>query len=275
MKKAVICKDVSKFFYQNGNGKNKSGGLFQRLAGGFRREKFWAVKNVTLDVNQGEILGILGANGSGKSTLIRMISTLLLPDHGSVRIFGHDPVSHEISVRRMINRVSVEASFFKKLSSWENLNYASWLYGFNPDNSRSDLEKIFGALELPLEKLEGSLENLSRGQQQKVAIARALFTRPRLLLLDEPTTGLDPRSRLQVQHFVKKMNRESGITVLLTTHDMAEAEKLCHRVVIMKKGAIIAQGTTEQLRCRALCGDGAKAANLEEVFLNLAREGAA
>ncbi len=275
MKKAVVLNDVSKFFYQGSNGKPAGGSFLKKLMSRRTREKFWAVRNISLKVGRGEIMGILGANGSGKSTLIRMISTLLMPDQGSISIFGIDPLTHEIEVRRMINRVSVEASFYKKLSSWENLNYASWLYGIHPDKSRRELEEIFRALELEPEKLEGSLENLSRGQQQKVAIARALFTRPRLLLLDEPTTGLDPRSRLQVQQFIRRMNRESGVTVLLTTHDMAEAEKLCNRVAIMKRGVIVARGTVEQLRCLAMGKKRKKAANLEEVFLDLAREGAA
>lgn len=276
MRQAVIIEEVSKYFVE-WKKKPVNGKLIDRIFSFLRwkRKKFYAVNKVSLSIREGEIFGILGANGSGKSTLIRLIATLLLPDSGRIRVFGHDVNREELEVRRMINRVSVEASFFKKLSAWENLAYSARLYGYTPREARPALEEIFKHLELSEEKLSGSLENLSRGMQQKVAIARALFTSPSLLLLDEPTTGLDPKSKKQVQSFVRKMNREKGITTLLTTHDMNEAELLCNRLVIMKEGRIIAGGTPAELKKLITNGNGKSevAVTLEEVFLKLAEEG--
>jgi ABC-2 type transport system ATP-binding protein len=267
-----ICKRFVKWKKKPVNG-NPMDRIFSFLR--WEKKDFFAVKNVSFEIKKGEIFGILGANGSGKSTLIRLISTLLLPDGGSIEVFGKDSISQELTVRRMINRVSVEASFFKKLSAWENLAYAARLYGYSPGEVRKKLLDIFALLDLSDEKLSEPIENYSRGMQQKVAIARALFTSPCLLLLDEPTTGLDPKSKRQVQALVKRMNEEKGVTTILTTHDMEEAETLCHRIVIMKDGGIIAEGTPEQLKNAMNNGNGEPDVkmSLEEVFIQLAEEG--
>src|SRR5256885_12984178 len=161
-----------------------------------------AVDGVSLSVWRGEIYCLLGANGSGKSTLIRLFSTLLTPDAGEVRVFGRDIGREELAVKRMINRVSVEASFFKKLSAMENLVYAGRLYGVSPEVSRPRVQTILRRLCLEQGPLNEPLEKLSRGMQQKVAIGRAFLTAPMLLLLYQPTTGLDIRSKRKVQTFV-------------------------------------------------------------------------
>jgi len=207
-----------------------------------------AVDNVSLTVKHREIVGILGANGSGKSTLIRMLSTLLIPDEGSVRIFGYDVVKDEYTVQRLINRVSVEASFFKKLSPMENLLYAARLYNMNGAEARKRIREILMRLGIKPDRIDAPLENMSRGMQQKVAIARAFLTSPILLLLDEPTTGLDPRSKIDVQNFVNELRDVHDATILITTHDMDEAEALCDRVAIIDKGRIVASGETEALK---------------------------
>ncbi|MCE1246313.1 MAG: ABC transporter ATP-binding protein [Firmicutes bacterium] len=278
MTPAVKVNQVCKRFV-NWHKKAVNGNPLHRVFSFLRWEKkdFYAVNRVSFEIKEGEIFGILGANGSGKSTLIRLISTLLIPDGGSIEIFGRNSICEELAIRRMINRVSVEASFFKKLSAWENLSYAARLYGYSPSEVRTKLMEIFEFLELSEEKLAEPIENYSRGMQQKVAIARALFTTPSLLLLDEPTTGLDPKSKRQVQALVRRMNQEKGITGILTTHDMEEAELLCNRLVIMKDGVIIAEGTPEQLKKEAAAGNGhsSSSISLEEVFLQLAEEGCA
>ena len=228
-----------------------------------------AVDNVSLTIKRREIVGILGANGSGKSTLIRMLSTLLIPDTGCVSIFGYDVVKDERMVQRLINRVSVEASFFKKLSPMENLLYAARLYNMSGADARAKIRSILTRLGIKSERIGSPLEDMSRGMQQKVAIARAFLTAPIVLLLDEPTTGLDPRSKIDVQNFIKELREQHDATILLTTHDMDEAEALCDRVAIIDKGRIVAQGETEKLKLTVahLIGRDTPA-TMNEVFMH-------
>ncbi|MGH2466854.1 MAG: ABC transporter ATP-binding protein [Candidatus Limnocylindrales bacterium] len=209
-----------------------------------------AVDDVTLRIERGEIFGVLGANGSGKSTLIRLVSTLLTLDHGRVEVFGHDIVQDEMAVKRLINRVSVDAAFFKKLSPAENLAYAARLYGLDGGDARREATAILGRLGIAASRLDRPVEQMSRGMQQKVAIARALLTSPTLLLLDEPTTGLDPRSKLEVQAFVEELRATHDATIVLTTHDMAEADRLCDRLAILDAGRVVVEGTPAELKAR-------------------------
>ncbi len=226
-----------------------------------------AVSGVTFNVRRGEIFGILGPNGSGKSTLIRLISTLLLPDEGEIRVFGHDVVRERFAVRRLINRVSVEAAFFKKLSAMENLSYAARLYDVDIREARKTAISILKRLGLGESKVYEPLEDLSRGMQQKVAVARALLTSPVLLLLDEPTTGLDPVSKREVQDYVLEVREGHDTTVILTTHDMQEADRLCDRVAVIDQGRFVALDTPAHLKAD-LARDG-EAATLEDVFFAL------
>ncbi len=231
--------------------------------------KTFAVDHVSLEVQKGEIFGLLGANGSGKSTLIRLVSTLLIGDSGDIRVFGHDVVKDEYTVRRMINRVSVEASFFKKLSALENLMYAARLYDLPAAQARTQAIAILEKLGLAEKRLYEPMENMSRGMQQKVAIARGLLTSPLLLLLDEPTTGLDPRSKQDVQKFILQMRQEHATTVFLTTHDMDEADRLCDRIAIIDAGKIVALDTAIGLKQQIARRLGKDSATLEDVFLTL------
>ena len=244
--------------------------FYQRLPQLFKREKetIRAVDNISLEVGIGEIYGILGANGSGKSTLIRCISTLLLPDAGDIHVFGDDVVKESLKVRQVMNRVSVEASFFKRLSSAENLIYAARLYGISAETAEKRARAILERLGFKAKRMNEEMENLSRGMQQKVAIARALLTSPMLLLLDEPTTGLDPKSKRDVQTFIEDIRSERNAVIVLTTHDMAEAERLCDRIAIIDKGRFIAEGTVKELIAQVPSQNGAPA-TLEEVFIAL------
>jgi ABC-2 type transport system ATP-binding protein len=142
-------------------------------------------------------------------------------------------------VRKLVNRVSVEASFFKKMSAAENLGYAARFYGMTPKETRGEIPRILGRVGFPAERRNEAMEDLSRGMQQKVALARALLTSPVLLLLDEPTTGLDPRSKLEVQEFVRELRGAHDSTIVLCTHDMAEAEALADRVGILDRGELL------------------------------------
>ena len=229
-------------------------------------KKVVAVDQVSLTVPRGQIYGVLGANGSGKSTLIRLFSTLLIPDSGSVSVFGFDVVADEMAVKRLINRVSVEAAFFRVLSPMENLLYAGRLYGMEAGAARVRIVEILGQLGIDSARLGEPLQKMSRGMQQKVAIARAFLTAPVLLLLDEPTTGLDPRSKREVQQFVLDLRERHDATVVLTTHDMDEADRLCDRIAVLHGGRIVAEDTPENLKRSH--GDGA-ATTLEDVFMHL------
>ena len=218
-----------------------------KKAGRFARKKRAALTGVTFTMERGECVAILGQNGSGKSTLVRLLSTLLFHDGGSAKVFGHDVFAEPRPVRRLVNRVSVEASFFKKMSAGENLHYAARYYGMGPRETRVKIPAILTKVGFPIDRRTEPMENLSRGMQQKVALARALLTSPVLLLLDEPTTGLDPRSKLEVQDFVREVRQTHDATILLCTHDLAEAEALADRVGILDRGELLFLETVPEI----------------------------
>jgi ABC-2 type transport system ATP-binding protein len=233
---------------------------------GRRKRRVVAVDDVTLNVERGGILGILGANGGGKSTLIRLISTLLTLDTGTITVFGYDVERDEMAVKRLINRVSVDAAFFKKLSPAENLIYAARLYGIAPSYARREAIRILARLGITESRMDRPVEQMSRGMQQKVAIARALLTSPTVLLLDEPTTGLDPRSKLDVQSFIEELRTTHDATIVLTTHDMDEADRLCDYLAILDRGRVVAEGTPTELKARVAADHGLPA-TLHSVFM--------
>ena len=231
-----------------------------RKKGRFGKRTRTALDGVTFSMERGETVAILGQNGSGKSTLVRLLSTLLLPDGGSARILGHDVVAEHRAVRRLVNRVSVEASFFKKMSASENLSYAARYYGMTSGQTREKIPAILERVGFPSDRRDEPMENLSRGMQQKVALARALLTSPVVLLLDEPTTGLDPRSKLEVQDFIREIRSSHDSTILLCTHDLAEAEVLAERVGILDRGRLLLLEPADEIKQRY------EASTLEEAF---------
>jgi ABC-2 type transport system ATP-binding protein len=217
---------------------------------GRRRVRATALEGVSFTIAKGECVAVLGCNGSGKSTLVRVLSTLLLHDGGSARVFGHDVARDARAVRGVVNRVSVEAAFFKRLSAAENLSYAARFYGLTPAYTRRRIPEILDAVGFPTRRATAPMEDLSRGMQQKVALARALLTSPVLMLLDEPTTGLDPRSKLEVQQFIDEIKSTHDATILLCTHDLAEAETLADRVGILDGGRLLALEPVADLKRR-------------------------
>ena len=271
---ALVCANISKVFKrwrkQNTNGNSC---LLKRLRSTIsrKREDVRAVDDISFTVGKGEIFGIVGPNGSGKSTLIRLICTLLLPDSGTIEVFGYDVVKQHFQVRQIINRVSVEASFFKKLSSMENLMYAARLYGLDSAMAKRKAIEILSRLGFEEDRVNESMQELSRGMQQKVAIARALQTSPSLLLMDEPTTGLDPRSKRDVQEFVREIRDAQDTTIVITSHDMDEVDKLCDRVAIIDKGKFIALNTPGELK--RLVRSDTEGVSLEGVFMKLTGKG--
>jgi ABC-2 type transport system ATP-binding protein len=256
---AVEARGLTKRFRRSGG----TGRVGHRLRAPWRRparEDAVALHPLDLTLEAGAITGVIGPNGSGKSTLVRILATLVLPDAGWARVFGHDVVRESLRVRRHINRVSVEAAFFKELSPWENLVYAARIYGTDDRGLRGRVVEALTRFGLSADVVDQPLRQLSRGQQQKVAIARSVLTTPSLLLMDEPTTGLDPRSKREVQAMVDDLRRES-VTTVLCTHDMEEAEALCDRVLLMDRGRVLADGTPAQL------------GRLEDVFFELSGRG--
>jgi ABC-2 type transport system ATP-binding protein len=232
---AVVVRDLEK--------------VFSRRKGLHRRPRA-ALSKVSFSVDRGECVAILGQNGSGKSTLVRVLSTLLLPDGGEAFVFDHDVFKESRAVRRLVNRVSVEASFFKKMSAAENLAYAARFYGMGPRETHAKIPVILERVGFPADRKGESMENLSRGMQQKVALARALLTSPVLLLLDEPTTGLDPRSKMEVQTFIREIRERHDSTILLCTHDMKEAEELADRIGLLDRGELLFLEPVEDVKRR-------------------------
>ena len=251
---AVEVRDLRKEFRRRSRRKDESR---------FKRRKYRtmpALRDVSFTMQRGECVAILGQNGSGKSTLVRLLSTLLLNDGGSAKVFGHDVFTEQRAVQRLVNRVSVEASFFKKMSAAENLGYASRFYGMTSAETKDEIPRILERVGFPSDRRGEPMENLSRGMQQKVALARALLTSPVLLLLDEPTTGLDPRSKREVQDFIREVRSEHDATILLCTHDLAEAEVLADRIGVLDRGELLALEPVGELMARY------GASTLEEAF---------
>ena len=249
---AVVVEGLRKEFIRRDGRRGKA--RFQR------RRRVAALEGLDFQIERGECVAILGQNGSGKSTLVRLLSTLLLPNGGSAIVFGHDVFREPRAVRRLVNRVSVEASFFKKMSAVENLSYAARFYGMRPSETKDKIPEILERVGFPASRRNDPMEHLSRGMQQKVALARALLTAPILLLLDEPTTGLDPRSKLEVQDFIREVRRVHDATILLCTHDMAEADTLADRVGIIDRGRLLSLADPTALKRQYGAG------TMEEVF---------
>jgi ABC-2 type transport system ATP-binding protein len=251
-------------------------GLSKTFAPGLRppwsrkpRRRVRAIDDVSIQVEPRSIYGLIGANGSGKSTLIRTLSTLVLADAGEVKVFGYDVASQSMEVRQLINRVSADPSFFRQMSALENLLFYGRVYGLPAAHIRTRAAAILERLGLDRDHQRAMVKELSRGQQQKIAVARAFLTSPVLMLLDEPTTGLDPRSKRDVQGFVREVQRDHEATIFLTTHDMDEAEALCDRIAFLVRGRIVAEGTPLELRRLVANGRPVDDIDLEDVFMEL------
>jgi ABC-2 type transport system ATP-binding protein len=212
-----------------------------------------AVDNVSFGVKEGEIFGLLGPNGAGKTTTIKMITTISKPTAGTIRVFGVDALSSPETVRRMLGFVPQSISVDGDLTGYENLLIFAKL--FYVDREQRD-RRIHEALELfgLADRANDLVKHYSGGMMRRLEIAQALVNRPKLLFLDEPSIGLDPYSRLQVIDHVRQLNRNFGTTILLTTHDMAEADELCDRLAIMSMGRIATSGGPTELK-RSVGGD--------------------
>jgi ABC-2 type transport system ATP-binding protein len=221
-----------------------------------------AVDGVTFHVPAGEIFAFLGPNGAGKTTTIQMLTTLLRPTSGTIRIDGLDPVTHAHEVRRRFGIVFQDPSLDGDLTAFENMDLHGALYGVSHHARRERSERLLTLFELWPRK-DALVKTFSGGMKRRLEIARGLLHTPQILFLDEPTLGLDPQSRNQLWTHVKHLNETERITVFLTTHYMDEAERVAHRIAIIDHGHIVAEGSAEDLRTRT------GADSLEGAFLAL------
>jgi ABC-2 type transport system ATP-binding protein len=213
------------------------------------RERFVAVKSIDLTVERGEIFGVLGPNGAGKTTTLRMLATLLEPTSGDVRVLGIDVRRRPRDVRRQLGAMlSGERSLYWKLTARENLEYFAALYHVPPREQRARIDASLAAVKL-VDRADDYVERYSTGMRQRLALARALLPDPPLVILDEPTVGLDPQAARDLRDRVRELKRQ-GRTVLLTTHYMEEADQLCDRIAIIDHGEIVALDTPAALKRR-------------------------
>ena len=224
--------------------------------------KVVAVDNVTLHVNSGEIVGFLGPNGAGKTTTIKMLVGLLKPDNGRITICGHDLSSEPTKAKALIGYVPDIPHLYEKLTPIEFFNFTAEVFRLPPDIARKRIDDLIGLFGLA-ESVKKLISSLSHGTKQKVSLAAAVLHRPKALLLDEPTGGLDPRATRKTKDVILELAR-GGCAVMLSTHILEIAESMCDRIYIIDKGKIIAEGETEELKQSVRAGS-----SLEELFIEL------
>jgi ABC-2 type transport system ATP-binding protein len=228
--------------------------------------EFTAVSGISFDVKDGEIVGLLGPNGAGKSTLIRMMVTLLPPTSGTAVINGFDVVKKADDVRRSIGVIPQAMTSDLELSVYENLLIFAKLYGVPRETRTRLIAELLDAVELT-QWADKPVKNLSGGMRRRVEIARGLVHEPRVFFLDEPTTGLDPVSRTAVWEMLRKIKSQRDLTVLITTHYMDEADKLCDRIAIVDHGKLVALDSPQTLKA-SIPGRAAETVTLDDVFVH-------
>jgi len=222
-----------------------------------------AITNVTFSVRGGEVLGLLGPNGSGKSTLMKTIVGIIKPDTGSIQVLGTDVTSDPVAIKAIIGYVPESPRLYEFLSGVEYLDFVADIHMVAKEERQERIVEFFKALDLEGRENE-LIHGYSQGMKQKLAIAAALLHHPRVLILDEPLNGLDPRSARIVKDVLHKF-RDNGVPTIFSTHVLEIADAICDRIIIMDSGQIIAQGTTQELKTKA----GSAGSTLEEIFLKL------
>ena len=223
---------------------------------------FAAVDGVSFDVKKGEIFAFLGPNGAGKTTTIKMLTTLMAPSSGTILINGYDPTRQQSEARASFGIVFQDPSLDEDLTAYENLDMHGMLYKVSLKQRRERIKQLLTFVEL-WDRKDEFVKHFSGGMKRRLEIARGFLHHPKVLFLDEPTIGLDPQTRNHIWEYLKKMNKEEGTTVFLTTHYMEEAEKVSDKIAVIDHGKIIAQGTSEELKLKT------KTKSLEEAFLKL------
>lgn len=223
---------------------------------------FTAVDNITLNVKPGEIFAFLGPNGAGKTTTIKMLTTLTHPTSGHIIINNFDPTKDPHGARASFGIVFQDPSLDDELTAYENMDMHGMLYKVKIKDRKERIEKLLNFVEL-WDRRDDFVKHFSGGMKRRLEIARGFVHQPKILFLDEPTIGLDPQTRNHIWSYLKKLNKEQGITVFLTTHYMEEADKVSDRIAIIDHGKIVAQGTSQELKNQT------NANSLEEAFLSL------
>jgi len=208
-----------------------------------------AVDGVTFTVETGEVFGLLGPNGAGKTTTVRLLNGILPPSAGTARVFGFDPATQGEAIRRKTGVLTETPALYERLSARENLEFFGTLQEIPNKDLKQHVDEMFEFFELS-SRAEDKVETYSKGMKQRLAIARALIHKPPLLFLDEPTSGLDPEAAQQVDDLIATLGRTDGQTVILATHNLLEAQRLCDRVAIMNQGHILAVGSLNELSRR-------------------------
>lgn len=206
-----------------------------------------AVNHIDLEIKKGELFGLLGANGAGKSTIIKMLTTMLTPTNGVARVWGHDVVKERNKVRSSIGVVFQDPAIDGMLTGRENLDFHGRMYGMDGPLRRERIDEVLRLVDLT-DKADIKMEDYSGGMQRRLEIARGLMHYPHVLFLDEPTLGLDAQTRRYLWQYIHDMNKEKGVTIVLTTHYMEEADALCDRVAIIDTDKIVALDTPENLK---------------------------
>ena len=208
--------------------------------GNFKKKYLIALHNISFNVHENEILGLIGLNGAGKTTLLKIFSSLLIPDKGSIRIFNYDLHKDPENIKRLIGLInSEERSFYWRLTVKQNLEFFASLYGLDKKNFNHKINDLMKLVDL-LDKKDARFDSLSTGMRQRLAIARGLLSDPKILLLDEPTKGLDIKHAEAIRKIIKKISKNK--TIILTSHNLNEISELCDRVVIIHNGKIIKSG---------------------------------
>jgi ABC-2 type transport system ATP-binding protein len=220
-----------------------------------------ALRGVSLDIEEGEFFGLLGPNGAGKSTLIHCTTGLAQPTGGSIEVFGHDAIDHYAEARQAVGLAPQEPNVDWFLTVEETLDYHAGYFGMSKSERRERTRELLETFSLT-EKRDERTRTLSGGMKRRLILARAMMHRPRLLILDEPTAGVDVELRLELWHYVQRINQE-GTTILLTTHYLEEAEQLCDRIAFINDGEIVGEGSSAELAERY------GVANLEDAYLAL------
>lgn len=218
-----------------------------------------ALDGLSFKIREGEIFGLIGLNGAGKTTALRITSTLLLPTSGTVTVFGYDVVDEASEVRKVISYLPEEAGAYKNLSGFE---YLKFMASFRTKDKAKIEELIEKASEISGlgDRLKDKVKGYSKGMKRRLLVARALMTKPKLAILDEPNSGLDVLHSVHVRTLIKRYAKEKKVTILLSSHNMLEVEYLCDKVALVDKGKVVLEGSPDELKAKY------KAVNLEEVF---------